>query len=41
MDSFYLPSYSRIIQLWPMWPRVLLLLAVLMHYLKGDETGIC
>ncbi|KJW07682.1 transposase DDE domain protein [Orientia tsutsugamushi str. UT144] len=32
-----LPSYSRIIQL---WPRMLLLLAVLMHYLKGDDTGI-
>ncbi|KJV56780.1 hypothetical protein OTSKARP_0375 [Orientia tsutsugamushi str. Karp] len=23
-----------------MWPRVLLPLDVLMHYLKGDETGI-
>ncbi|KJW05929.1 putative transposase [Orientia tsutsugamushi str. UT144] len=32
-----LPSYSRIIQL---WPRMLLLLVVLMHYLKGEETGI-
>ncbi|SPR08592.1 transposase [Orientia tsutsugamushi] len=34
---FCLPSYSRIIQL---WPRMLLLLVVLMHYLKGEETGI-
>ncbi|SPR03127.1 transposase [Orientia tsutsugamushi] len=34
---FCLPSYSRIIQL---LPRMLLPLAVLMHYLKVDETGI-
>ncbi|SPR02185.1 transposase [Orientia tsutsugamushi] len=34
---FCLPSYSRIIQL---CPRMLLPLAVLMHYLKGEETGI-
>ncbi|KJV52643.1 transposase DDE domain protein [Orientia tsutsugamushi str. Gilliam] len=34
---FCLPSYSRIIQL---WPRMLLPLVVLMHYLKGEETGI-
>ncbi|SPR12931.1 IS982 family transposase [Orientia tsutsugamushi] len=34
---FRLPSYSMIIQL---WPRMLLPLAVLMHYLKGEETGI-
>ncbi|WP_230594900.1 IS982 family transposase [Orientia tsutsugamushi] len=34
---FCLPSYSRIIQL---WPRMLLPLAILMHYLKGEETGI-
>ncbi|KJV83750.1 putative transposase [Orientia tsutsugamushi str. UT76] len=34
---FCLPRYSRIIQL---WPRMLLPLAVLMHYLKGEETGI-
>ncbi|QES95685.1 IS982 family transposase [Orientia tsutsugamushi] len=36
-EYFCLPSYSRIIQL---LPRMLLPLAVLMHYLKGDETGI-
>ncbi|BAG40560.1 transposase [Orientia tsutsugamushi str. Ikeda] len=34
---FCLPSYTRIIQL---WPRILLPLVVLMHYLKGEETGI-
>ncbi|BAG39977.1 transposase [Orientia tsutsugamushi str. Ikeda] len=34
---FCLPSYSRIIQL---WHRMLLPLAILMHYLKGEETGI-
>ncbi|SPR16530.1 transposase [Orientia tsutsugamushi] len=34
---FCLPSYSRII---PLWPRMLLPLAILMHYLKGEETGI-
>ncbi|KJV50646.1 transposase [Orientia tsutsugamushi] len=34
---FCLPRYSRIIQL---WPRMLLPLAILMHCLKGDETGI-
>ncbi|SPM44809.1 transposase [Orientia tsutsugamushi] len=34
---FCLPSYSRIIQL---WPRMLLPLVVLTHYLKGEETGI-
>ncbi|KJV85716.1 transposase [Orientia tsutsugamushi] len=36
-EYFCLPSYSRIIQL---LPRMLLPLAVLMHYLKGEETGI-
>jgi predicted transcriptional regulator with HTH domain len=34
---FALPSYSRIIQL---WPRLILPLAVLIHYFKGEETGI-
>ncbi|KJV75645.1 transposase [Orientia tsutsugamushi] len=34
---FCLPSYNRIIQL---RPRMLLPLAILMHYLKGEETGI-
>ncbi|KJV82099.1 transposase DDE domain protein [Orientia tsutsugamushi str. UT76] len=34
---FCLPSYSRIIQL---WHGMLLPLVVLMHYLKGEETGI-
>nr|WP_190812274.1 IS982 family transposase [Orientia tsutsugamushi] len=34
---FCLQSYSRIIQL---WPRMLLPLAILMHYLKGEETAI-
>ncbi|SPR14388.1 IS982 family transposase [Orientia tsutsugamushi] len=36
-EYFCLPSYSTIIQL---LPRMLLPLAVLMHYLKGEETGI-
>ncbi|WP_371253351.1 IS982 family transposase [Orientia tsutsugamushi] len=36
-EYFCLPSYSRIIQL---LPRMLLPLAVLMHYLEGEETGI-
>ncbi|BAG41299.1 transposase [Orientia tsutsugamushi str. Ikeda] len=34
---FCLPSYSRIIQLWHI---ILLPLAALMHYLKGEETDI-
>ncbi|SPR08366.1 transposase [Orientia tsutsugamushi] len=36
-EYFCLLSYSRIIQL---LPRMLLPLAILMHYLKGEETGI-
>lgn len=34
---FALPSYSRIIQL---WPRLILPLVIMMQYLKGEETGL-
>jgi len=34
---FTLPSYSRIIQL---WPRLILPLVLLMQVLRGDDTGI-
>ena len=34
---FNLPSYSRIITL---WPRLIIPLSILIHYLKGEHTGI-
>ena len=34
---FKLISYCRIIQL---WPRLVLPLVIMVHYLRGEETGI-
>ena len=36
-DCFALPSYSRIIQL---WPRIIMPLVIMMQLLKGETTGM-